>query len=174
MKQLNESSIHKTEETINHDFARHQFKISKRFASLALFAELGRFFSFLGSYSLRQLDADQFTGERDMDAASGIAKLVSGSIYDPVVTQFELILVNCSCTCHWKDHVNLITVPICRLETGVAPLIKGGDNGLENLAEVRYDGHIKLFLPAILSIACIMDMTMYPFDTQRCNLKFGE
>ena len=64
-------------------------------------------------------------------------------------------------------------IVIHRLDSGVAPLFAGGDNGLETLAEIRYDGHIKLSVPAILSISCIMDMTMYPFDTQRCNLKFG-
>lgn len=36
----------------------HQFKILKRIVSFALFAELGRFFSFLGSCSLWKLDAD--------------------------------------------------------------------------------------------------------------------
>ena len=82
------------------------------------------------------------------------------------IIQFEPMLV--------KDHVDFITFKICRLETGVAPIIKSGESGLGTLAEVRYSGHVKLFVPAILSISCIMDMTMYPFDIQRCNLKFGE
>ena len=61
-----------------------------------------------------------------------------------------------------------------RLETGVAPLVDSSDGGLGTLAMIRYDGHIQLHVPAILSISCILDMTMYPFDIQRCNLKFGE
>ena len=71
-------------------------------------------------------------------------------------------------------YVNFIPVKIWRrLETGVAPIVKSQDSD-GTLAEVQYNGHIKLFTPAILSISCIMDMTMYPFDIQRCNLKFGE
>lgn len=76
--------------------------------------------------------------------------------------------------CHWKDHVNVILVYFYRLETGVSPLIESEDSGLGTLAEVRYNGRIKLAVPAILSISCIMDMKMYPFDIQRCNLIFGE
>ena len=85
------------------------------------------------------------------------------------IIQFELMFFFLQET----DH-DLITVKICRLETGVSPIIKSGESGLGTLAEVRYNGQIKLFVPAILSISCIMDMTMYPFDIQRCNLKFGE
>ncbi|XP_020617263.1 neuronal acetylcholine receptor subunit alpha-6-like [Orbicella faveolata] len=70
----------------------------------------------------------------------------------------------------WTPPMGLLN----SLETGVAPIVESGENGLGTLAEVRYNGHIKLSVPAILSISCIMDMTMYPFDIQRCNLKFGK
>lgn len=64
-------------------------------------------------------------------------------------------------------------ITVHRLDSGVAPLFESGDSDLDTLAEIQYDGRIKLSVPAILSISCIMDMTMYPFDTQRCNLEFG-
>ena len=104
-----------------------------------------------------------------MDAPCWITKLVSGSIHNVIVDYSIWTDVG-----RVKDHVDFITFKLCRLETGVAPIIKSGESGLGTLAEVRYNGHVKLFVPAILSISCIMDMTMYPFDIQRCNLKFGE
>ena len=61
-----------------------------------------------------------------------------------------------------------------RLESRFAPLFESSDDGLSVLAEIRYDGQIKIAVPTILSISCLMDMTMYPFDIQRCNPKFGE
>lgn len=109
-----------------------------------------------------------------MDTARRIAKLVSGSIYKLIVIHFELMLFNAILLATGKTIVNIVTVKLYRLETGVAPLIKSEDSGLGTLAEVRYNGRIKLSVPAILSTSCIMDMTMYPFDIQRCNLKFGE
>lgn len=90
-----------------------------------------------------------------------------------IVVQLELMNDVIS-LCHWKDHVNVILVNFYRRETGVSPLIKSEDSGLGTLAEIRYNGRIKLAVPTILSISCIMDMTMYPFDIQRCNLIFGE
>ena len=55
----------------------------------------------------------------------------------------------------------------------MAPLFDSGDSGLDTLVEIQYNGHVRLSLPAVLSISCIMDMRMYPFDTQRCYLKIG-
>ncbi|XP_068762475.1 neuronal acetylcholine receptor subunit alpha-9-like [Montipora capricornis] len=69
----------------------------------------------------------------------------------------------------WTPPVGLLN----SLDSGVAPLLSGGDNDLDNQVEVQFNGQVRLLLPTVLSISCIMDMTMYPFDTQRCNLIFG-
>ena len=69
--------------------------------------------------------------------------------------------------------VIIIIIINYRLNSGVAPIL-GGDNGGLTLAEISFNGRVRLMVPAILSISCIMDMTMYPFDTQRCNLNVGK
>lgn len=69
----------------------------------------------------------------------------------------------------WTPPVGLLN----SLESRFASLFESSDDGLSVLAEIRYDGQIKIAVPTILSISCLMDMTMYPFDIQRCNPKFG-
>ena len=73
-----------------------------------------------------------------------------------------------------KNHLYQLTLFFCRLDSGVALLFSGGEDVLDNQVQVEFNGHVRLLLPAVLSISCIMDMSMYPFDTQRCNLRFGE
>ncbi|XP_022780018.1 neuronal acetylcholine receptor subunit alpha-9-like isoform X2 [Stylophora pistillata] len=81
----------------------------------------------------------------------------------------NLTRINLPVDAIWTPSVGLLN----SLESGFAPIFESADGGLSPLAEIRYDGQIKIAVPTILSISCIMDMTMYPFDIQRCKLKFG-
>ncbi|XP_067044983.1 neuronal acetylcholine receptor subunit alpha-9-like [Acropora muricata] len=69
----------------------------------------------------------------------------------------------------WTPPVGLLN----SLDSGMALLFSGGEDVLDNQVQVQFNGHVRLLLPAVLSVSCIMDMSMYPFDTQRCNLRFG-
>ncbi|XP_073246900.1 neuronal acetylcholine receptor subunit beta-3-like [Porites lutea] len=87
--------------------------------------------------------------------------------WDPI-KYGNITRINIPADAIWTPPVGLLN----SLNSGVAPIF-GGDNGGLTLAEISFNGRVRLMVPAILSISCIMDMTMYPFDTQRCNLNVG-
>ena len=41
------------------------------------------------------------------------------------------------------------------------------------MAVVRYDGLVTMNMPSIIRSSCKISVTDYPFDSQRCILKFG-
>jgi hypothetical protein len=47
------------------------------------------------------------------------------------------------------------------------------DPSFPTLALVRHDGKITYVTPGAFTTACKMDLTYYPFDWQRCSIKFG-
>ena len=50
-----------------------------------------------------------------------------------------------------------------------------GEQGREmrTLIQVDYQGNVTLLTQAIYMSKCTIDVTYYPFDAQRCNLKFA-
>jgi len=52
-----------------------------------------------------------------------------------------------------------------------------GDDGFVSLNEsrvtIRHDGHVTWVVPLIVHSACAVDVTYFPFDDQRCFVRFG-
>ena len=52
-----------------------------------------------------------------------------------------------------------------------------GDEGFVSLNESRvtvsHDGHVRWIVPLIVHSACAVDVTYFPFDEQRCFVRFG-
>ena len=46
-------------------------------------------------------------------------------------------------------------------------------NVKESKAFVRFDGHVFWSLPLIVKSACAVDVKYFPFDNQRCHIRFG-
>ena len=52
-------------------------------------------------------------------------------------------------------------------------MFAGNLDVLKTRAKLRYDGQCIWLAPVILRSKCEIDVTYFPFDTQKCPLKFG-
>ena len=78
-----------------------------------------------------------------------------------------------------KDYGGLesVRLPVNRIWTPDIVLYNYADTRLEDkreaLAVVSYNGIVKWRPPSILKSSCQIDIETFPYDVQRCHMKFG-